>query len=107
MDHTDNINNKLKIGILIRDIDKLQNWEYRIIKGIIDDPRLELALFIKDGRKKINSFKSRLKRNLLTPKIFSNVLYTLQIKLESLIFRYKPEVDPDEIIEKLKKYLGI
>jgi hypothetical protein len=93
---------KLKIGILIRDVENLRNWEYRILKGIIEHPNLELSLFIKDGRKQIRSLKNKLKRNLLTCKVFANVLYALQIKIESFVFKRKQTVNAQEIINKVK-----
>jgi hypothetical protein len=93
---------KLKIGILIRDVENLRNWEYRILKGIIEHPNLELALFIKDGRPKIRSLKTRLKRHVLTPKVFSTVLYVSQMKIESFVFKRKKTVDAVEIINKVK-----
>jgi hypothetical protein len=96
------VERKLKIGILIRDIENLGNWEYRILKGIIEHPHLELCLFIKDGRKQIRSLKSRLKRNLLTPKIFANVLYALQMKIESFVFKQKQRINAQEIINHIK-----
>ncbi len=40
----------MRIGILIREFNKLQNWELRIIERIKNDPKLELTLLIKDGR---------------------------------------------------------
>jgi hypothetical protein len=92
----------LKIGILIRDIDKLDNWEYRILKHIIEHPNLELSLFIKDGRDKKRSFKTRVRNDLFTIKVFANALWKIQMKLESTIYRKKLTVNADEIIEKTK-----
>ena len=40
----------MKIGILIKKFARLRNWELRIIQEIIDNPELELALLIQDGR---------------------------------------------------------
>jgi hypothetical protein len=102
--------NKLKIGVLIRNVEELGNWEYRILKGIIEHPHLELALFIKDGRKqnkgertRTESLFHRLKRNLRTPvKSLANILYTLQMKVESLLYKPKPTVDANDIIDRIK-----
>ena len=41
----------IKIGILCKEFKHLRNFEYRIIKEIIEDNDLELALLIFDGRK--------------------------------------------------------
>ena len=93
---------KLKIGILIQDVEKLKNWERRILKGIIEHPNLELSLFIKDGRKQTHSLKSRLKKKLFTPKVFSNLLWILQIRIESFLSKRIRTVNINEIIEKTK-----
>ena len=86
---------KLKIGILMRDIEKLENWEYRILKGIIEHPNLELCVFIKDGRKQT-------KKNLFASNAVTNALFSLQMKVESLVFKRKQTVDAAEIISKTK-----
>ena len=41
---------KLRIGILIKKFNQLQNWELRIIANIKKDPDIELVLLIRDGR---------------------------------------------------------
>jgi hypothetical protein len=40
----------IKIGILIKDFEKLDNWERRIIEEIKNNSSLELSLLIKEGR---------------------------------------------------------
>jgi len=102
MDYIKNVKKTLKIGILTRDIEKLSNWHYRIIKGIIEHPSLELVLFIKDGRKLIHLSESRFKSNLLNPKVLYNIIYALQMKVESHIYKKKQTVDADNIISKTK-----
>jgi hypothetical protein len=102
VDYAQNVQGELKIGVLIRDIEKLENREYRILKGIIEHPNLKLCLFIKDGRKEIRSLSNRLKKSLLTPKVFSNVLFTVQMKIESVVFKQKQTVDKQEIIGRIK-----
>ena len=42
----------IKIGILIKEFDKLEYWELDIIDKIINTPYLKLELLIKDGRDK-------------------------------------------------------
>jgi hypothetical protein len=93
---------KLRIGILVRDIEKLKNWEYRIIRGIVDHPNLEICLFIKDGRMEIKSLGSRLARNLFSTKILANILFFIQMKIESFLFKNAKTVDKAEIIDKIK-----
>ncbi len=64
----------LKIGILIKDFNQLQNWELRIIENIKNDPDLELTLLIKDGR---------VKNHHKTPKkSFTNFLFNKQVLFE-------------------------
>ena len=55
----------IKIGILIKEFDKLEYWELEIINQIINNPYLRLELLVKDGRNQNfnnyrNSFLSRL-----------------------------------------------
>jgi hypothetical protein len=99
---TTNGQKHLKIGILMHNIETLQNWECRILDGILDDPRLELRLFIKDGRSNINTLGKRLKHSLFTLKIFSNLLYSIQYRIESYIFKPKHTVDTKEIMNLVR-----
>ena len=100
---------KLRIGVMTRDIEELNDYEYRILEGIIEHPSLELVLFIKDGRHQTgNSFAAKLKRNLLTSKVFTNILFWLQLKIESLLFRQNrattinANADRNAVAHKLK-----
>ena len=93
---------KLKIGILVGNIGNLINWEYRILKDIIEHPSLELALFIKDGRKLIHPLKNQIRKNILAQNVLSGMLYAVQMKIESLLFRREKMVDASEIIDKVK-----
>jgi hypothetical protein len=94
---------KLKIGILIRDIEKLRNFEYRIISGILDHPNLDLCLFIKDGRKETKSLSSKINQNLFSVKFLANMLYFVQHKIESFLFKNKKTIDKTDIINRVKK----
>ena len=49
--------NKLKIGLILRNFNELNNWELRIINEIIKHPKLEIGLIIKDRRIKNRSDK--------------------------------------------------
>jgi hypothetical protein len=91
----------LKIGILAKDIKKMKNWQLIIINEIIRHPNLELRLFIKDGRTELSSLGSRLRRNILTPKVFANILFLIQYKIESKIFKTKSIIDSNYIINKI------
>ena len=87
-DLTKNSENKLKIGILARDPEKPENWQYRILQGIIKHPDLELSFFLKDDRKQIHS---------------PNFLLAIQQKIESLVFKKKQTAYSEEIISKIKE----
>ena len=91
-DSNKNLERKLKIGILIRDLEKLENWEYRILQGIIEHPCLELSLFIKDGRKQGHSPKDQ---------IGSNILLSFQCRIESLVFKNKKIVNSNDVLKKI------
>ena len=68
----------LKIGILIRDFDSLQNYELRIIEKIILDKSLELSLLIKDGRSTMgneDNIINKLKRIIKSKNILNIVVY--------------------------------
>ena len=93
---------KLRIGVMTRDVESLSSHEYRILNGIIEHPRLELALFIKDGRGQVNTLRQRLKKNLLTPRLIANILYRLQLKIESILFRQDGVTSADDAASKAK-----
>ena len=55
----------IKIGILLKNFQNLENYELRIIKKIFDDNELKLSLIILDGRTRNDnprSFKNRINR---------------------------------------------
>ena len=66
--------NKLKIGLILRNFNELNNWELRIINEIINHQKLEIKLIIQDGRIK-NSIKSLLKSKFIWRRIFLNYNY--------------------------------
>ncbi|MEK8021307.1 MAG: hypothetical protein VSS75_030910 [Candidatus Parabeggiatoa sp.] len=70
-----------KIGILIQDFEKLDNWELRIIEEIKNNPSLELRLLIKEGR---NEIKVPKKKNVI-----GRLLFEIQkkIRLYNSLFR--------------------
>lgn len=94
----------MKIGVLIRDFEILGNWELRIINKIIKDPSLELALLIQDGRKghhSPKSIKAKLKRLFKSRNLIGTLLFKIQLKIESKLFKEKFTVDKSKIIEEL------
>ena len=96
----------MKIGILIKEFESLSNYELRIIKGIIEDPTLELALLIQDGRKGDNNPKilnSKLKSLLRSKNILGKVLFYFQCKIENQLFKEKYTVDKTRIVQELNK----
>ena len=80
---------KLRIGVFTRDPEKLDNWENRIIKTVLEHPNLELCLFVR------NSGKSAYNSSL-------NAVLSIQMKIESLVFKKPQTVDPAEITEQTK-----
>jgi hypothetical protein len=90
----------LKIGILTRDIEKLKNWELRIVNEIINHPNLELKLFIKDGRRLKKPLGNRSRKYLFKPKNLSDILFAIQWKIESKIFKIRETIDINDIINK-------
>jgi hypothetical protein len=102
MDAINGIEKKLRIGMMIRDLEELENWQLRILEGVMEHPQLELSLFIKDGRNDKPSFASRFKRNILTTKAAANVLYRFQVRLENFLAKPALTVDKKDIIEKTK-----
>lgn len=95
----------MKLGILIKDFNKLANWELRIIHEIINDTKVELSLLIQDGRVESENQK-RLKYSLY--KLFhsknnlSKLLLKFQIKLERILFYNKHTVDKKILINYLR-----
>ncbi len=72
----------MRIGILIRDIHTLLNWELRIIEHIKNNPIYELVVLLKDGRENNLSQSSIFKKKNLLGKLF---FYT-QVKIEERFF---------------------
>lgn len=96
----------IKLGILLKDFESLENWEYRIIEKIFDDPNLELSLIIKDGRnasENPNSFFIRFKRLMISSKFIATLIFKIQVLIERYIFVLPQNVDKDFIIDKLNK----
>ncbi len=85
-----------KIGILIQDFEKLDNWELRIIDEIKNNPSLELSLLIKDGR---NEVKVPKKKNVI-----GRILFRKQRKIEAKLYkRQYTIVNKDEIVQFLNQ----
>lgn len=96
----------MKIGILIKKFERLENWELRIIEGIIKNPNLKLELLVQDGRKNNqnpNSFKRKFLRLFKQRKIFSTLILKIQILIEKKIFKEIPSINKIKIITALNK----
>ena len=86
----------MKIGILIKEFEALENWEIRIIKSIKDDPNFELKALIKDNRGLHHS--NDFQRSGLSKKLFNK-----QVLLERKKYLKKSKsIDRIEIIEYLE-----
>ena len=93
----------MKIGILIKEFEKLSNWELRIINKIIKNKELELSLLIQDGRDgNEKSLKSKIKRLIKSKNILGSLLFKIQVLIESKLFKQNYTVDKEDIINKLK-----
>jgi len=90
------INKKLKIGILIRDVENWRNWEYKVLKSIIEHPNLELSLICKRGMPATRS------RKKLTRNFFANLLFAFQMKIEAQMYKPKKTVNAKEIIANIQ-----
>ena len=96
----------MKIGILIKNFKKLENWELRIIDEIINNPNLKLELLVQDGRtnnQNPNSFKNKFLRLFKQRKIFSTIVFKIQILIEKKIFREVQTTNKTKIITALNK----
>lgn len=92
----------MKIGIMIKDLNSLANWEVRIIQGIFDNPSLELSLLIQDGRAQPpGSMFRKLFTMLTSHNPFGRLLLTSQVKIESYLFGGYTATDNKAIINKL------
>lgn len=95
----------MKIGVLIKEFEKLSNWELRIIEKIINDKELELSILIKDGREGIGIEKSqggRFKRLIKSKNSFGKLIFNIQVLIERRFFKEYNTIDKGSIINKLK-----
>ncbi len=88
----------MKIGILIKDFEALENWELRVIESIKNDANLELSVLIKDGRDEHETNQSK-------KKPLGEFIYSLQFSIEKFIYRNEivKTVNKVLIVEYLKK----
>lgn len=92
----------IKIGILIKDFEKLSNWELRIIEKIIGDQSLKLSVLIKDGRNSnVSNQNSNLFQLLFSKNGLSKIIFKIQTRIERKLYPEKVTVDKNQ----LKKYL--
>jgi hypothetical protein len=94
----------IKIGILLKNFNDLENYELRIIQKIFDDSELDLSLIIFDGRTKSKnprSFKNKISRLIRSKNILGKLFYNIQYKIEKFIFKNKLTIDKKRIINLL------
>lgn len=85
----------IKIGILIKEFDKLEYWELDIIDKIINTPYLKLELLIKDGRDK-NYFNYGYS-------FLSKAIFKIQKLIErNIFFKRKKHPNQESILNYLK-----
>ncbi len=94
----------MRIAILIKDFDMLENWELRIIEYILQDPTLNLVLLVKDGRRDglADGFAVKIKNLLKSKKIASRFLFAIQRRVEQQIYKKRFTVDKSAIIKQLE-----
>jgi len=94
----------IKIGILLKNFNDLENYELRIIQKIFDDSELDLSLIILDGRtesKNPRSFKNKISRLIRSKNILGKLFYNIQYKIEKFIFKNKLTIDKKRLINLL------
>ena len=85
----------IKIGILIKEFDKLEYWELDIIDNIIKTPYLSLELLIKDGR--VKNFSNH------GFSFLSKSIFKIQKLIErNIFFKTKQHPNYENIINHLK-----
>ncbi len=77
---------KLKIGILIPEFDALHNFEIEIIKTLLDDKEVELALLIRDGRKLVQQNESSFWNKIFSKNFLGRLFFKLQCAIEKRLF---------------------
>lgn len=96
----------MKIGIFIKDFERLEYWELMIIQNIMNNPSLKLNLLIKDGR--INNIKKNSIRNQnfrlsKISNLLGKVLFKLQLNIEKkIIYKAHQNTESSEIISYLE-----
>jgi len=96
--------NKIKIGILIGDIYTLSTYQTNVVKMILSDSDLELALLIRDGRKEIKTLKTKIIKNIFSSSFLSNIIFKIQCIIENKMYLSKRTINKkNEIVEILAK----
>ncbi|MAC41812.1 MAG: hypothetical protein CMJ05_08495 [Pelagibacterales bacterium] len=95
--------NKIKIGILSKEISNLRSFEYRIFDEIFKNQNLEIVILIFDGRKKAElSFIKKITSLFIKKNFISRIILKIQEFIEKNIFKdnsYYPGID---LINKIK-----
>ena len=100
----------MKIGILVKNLIELSNWELRIINEILIDKNIELSILIQDGRcgnESTCSLKNKFTSLLKSKNILGKILFKLQVLIEMRLFREQFTTDKEKIINNLKKIESI
>jgi hypothetical protein len=86
----------MKIGILYKDFNLLQNWELRIINELINNSSYSISLIITESRNV--SRKERIFQFLKAKNKFTKIIFLLQSLVEKKVYPHKISVNK-EIIE--------
>ncbi|MBU2907274.1 hypothetical protein KO529_20900 [Arenibacter algicola] len=79
----------MRIGLLVRTLEDLENWELRIIEGIRKDSNLELFLLIEEDECIVSNTKSKFPQNKklgTTKKSWGELIIYLQLFIERKFF---------------------
>ncbi|PRY88352.1 glucosamine inositolphosphorylceramide transferase family protein [Mongoliibacter ruber] len=89
---------QIKIGILTKPLEKLEDWELKIFDQIIQEPELDIVCLFTDGRQ----FEEAPKKGLLSYLKPFNFLYKWQIHLEERFFKAHKFSNTERVLSYLK-----
>mgnify|MGYP003642529954 CR=1 FL=1 len=93
----------MKIGLLVNNIEKLENWKLRIVTYLLNEPNIDLVLLLKN----VNDDEYNCNPNpFKTPRFFGvaiSMLFKIQKRVEAIVYKPINSVDKNTILAKLKK----
>jgi len=92
----------MRVGIMIKEFNALDNWELRVIQGLLEIEGLDIALLIKDGRPGTNTGHHRARRILGKRLDFGRSAFLLQERIERWGLPGRPRIDRETIFRMLE-----